>query len=97
MRDPPERNTTCCVESHGDGIPDDSCYIMSALHKCNSGGHVLFKEDMAYIVGKALDLTFLSMSILRQISRGQFCSPTTPVTGRPTTSRLVSRTSPCRG
>ncbi|PQE29919.1 Exopolygalacturonase X protein [Rutstroemia sp. NJR-2017a WRK4] len=55
---PPPRSKTCYVQSHGNGS-DDSPYIMSALHSCNNGGHVVFSEGVTYSVGTALDLTFL--------------------------------------
>ncbi|KAL3425391.1 polygalacturonase [Phlyctema vagabunda] len=56
---PPARNRTCYVKNHGNGT-DDSPYIMDALHSCNNGGHVVFKEGSEYIIGTALDLTFLN-------------------------------------
>lgn len=33
---------------------------MDALHSCNNGGHVVFKEGIKYTIGTALDLTFLN-------------------------------------
>ncbi|KAK3323513.1 hypothetical protein B0T19DRAFT_443008 [Cercophora scortea] len=33
--------------------------FLTALHRCNNGGHVVFQQDTTYIIGKALDLTFL--------------------------------------
>ena len=33
---------------------------MDALHSCNNGGHVVFKEGVKYTIGTALDLTFLN-------------------------------------
>ena len=56
---PPPRNKVCYVNSHNDGVTDDSTYILSALHQCNNGGHVVFKEGTEYFIGTALDLTFL--------------------------------------
>lgn len=56
---PPARNRTCYVSSHGNGT-DDSPYIMDALQSCNNGGHVVFTEGTEYIIGTALDLTFLN-------------------------------------
>jgi galacturan 1,4-alpha-galacturonidase len=47
------------VESHNDGVTDDSTYILNALHSCNNGGHVVFAEGLKYTIGTALDLTFL--------------------------------------
>lgn len=57
---PPSRNKVCYVKSHNDSITDDSTYIMDALHSCNNGGHVVFKEGTKYMIGTALDLTFLN-------------------------------------
>ncbi len=56
---PPPRNRTCFVQSHSDGITDDSSYIMSAFHECNDGGHVVFGQGQTYIIGTAMDWTFL--------------------------------------
>lgn len=56
---PSERNATCYVESHGDGETDDSEYILAALNSCNNGGHVVFSEGETYIIGTAMDWTFL--------------------------------------
>lgn len=56
---PPNRNgKTCTVQTYGDGS-DDSALVMSALQKCNSGGHVIFAANTTYTIGTALDLTFL--------------------------------------
>lgn len=55
----PPRTKTCTVASHNDGTKDDSSYILSALHSCNNGGHVVFKSGLKYLIGTALDLTFL--------------------------------------
>ena len=57
---PPERTKVCWIKGHNDGVSDDSCLIMAALHKCNNGGRVVFKADTTYIIGTALDLTFLN-------------------------------------
>ena len=57
---PPIRHKTCYVRSHNDGVTDDSKYIIDALRTCNYGGHVVFKEDTKYLIGTALDLTFLN-------------------------------------
>ncbi|KAI9692354.1 MAG: Exopolygalacturonase X-1 [Bathelium mastoideum] len=56
----PKRNKTCVVKSHDDGVTDDSQYFLNALHQCNDGGHVLLPEDKKYIIGTALNLTFLN-------------------------------------
>ena len=56
----PARYKTCSVKSHNDLVTDDSPYILEALHECNNGGHVLFPNGTTYIIGTALDLTFLS-------------------------------------
>lgn len=57
---PPPRQKVCYVKTHNDGVSDDSTYIMSALHECNDGGHVVFKQGYNYTIGTALDLTFLN-------------------------------------
>lgn len=57
--DPPKRTKWCFVETHGDGVTDDSPYILSAFHECNDGGHVVFSKDETYIIGTAMDWTFL--------------------------------------
>ncbi|KAF2732943.1 pectin lyase-like protein [Polyplosphaeria fusca] len=54
----PDRNRTCCVESHGGG-KDDSEYILTAIKDCNNGGHVVFSANTQYMISTALDLTFL--------------------------------------
>lgn len=56
---PPARSRVCMVETHGDGVTDDADHILAALHSCNDGGHVVFREDATFVVGTALDLTFL--------------------------------------
>ncbi|KAB5578770.1 exopolygalacturonase [Coniochaeta sp. 2T2.1] len=56
---PPKRHKVCVVETHGDGVTDDSDYILSAFHECNDGGHVLFSKDSTYLIGTAMDWTFL--------------------------------------
>jgi len=58
---PPRRSSSkvCVVNTHGDGITDDSLNILFAFHQCNDGGHVLFLRDVTYIVGTAMDLAFL--------------------------------------
>ncbi|KAK5092012.1 hypothetical protein LTR70_006103 [Exophiala xenobiotica] len=55
----PARNKICYVDSHNDQLTDDSNYILSALHECNNGGHVVFPANQSYLIGTALDLTFL--------------------------------------
>lgn len=55
----PTRSKVCHVKSHNDQTTDDSDYILSALHECNNGGHVIFPADQSYLIGTALDLTFL--------------------------------------
>lgn len=58
---PPRRSSSkvCVVNTHGDGITDDAFSILFAFHQCNDGGHVLFLRDVTYVVGTAMDLTFL--------------------------------------
>ena len=55
-----ERNKECYVKSHNDGKTDDSPYILQAIHACDHGGHVVFPKGIHYIIGTALNLTFLS-------------------------------------
>jgi galacturan 1,4-alpha-galacturonidase len=56
---PPKRTRVCTVETHGDGITDDSQNILTAFHACNGGGHVLFPRGKTFIIGTAMDWTFL--------------------------------------
>ncbi|MCJ1376235.1 hypothetical protein MMC20_007476 [Loxospora ochrophaea] len=56
----PSRNRTCFVQSHNDNVTDDSPYILQAIDDCNCGGHVVFTEGTKYIIGTALNLTYLS-------------------------------------
>ena len=56
---PEHRSRTCYVRSHNDLITDDSPYILSALRDCNDGGHVIFPSNTNYLIGTALNLTFL--------------------------------------
>jgi len=53
----PPRTKTCYVHAFGNG-KDDSQTIYSAAKACNNGGTVALL-DPEYIVGQALDLTFL--------------------------------------
>lgn len=53
----PARNKTCYVSSHNDSTTDDSNYILSAVEKCNNGGHIVFSQGQKYIIGTALNLT----------------------------------------
>ena len=54
----PARSKTCTVKSHGNG-KDDSAYVLNAIRDCNDGGHVVFEKGKKYVIGTALDLTFL--------------------------------------
>ncbi|KAJ9622022.1 Exopolygalacturonase X-1 [Taxawa tesnikishii (nom. ined.)] len=56
----PPRNKDCYVKSHNDGKTDDSPYILDAIDKCNNGGHVIFSQGTTYIIGTALNLTYLN-------------------------------------
>lgn len=49
----------CFVETHGDAVTDDSPYILHALHTCNDGGRVVFTRATTYVIGTAMDWTFL--------------------------------------
>ncbi|PMD67414.1 glycoside hydrolase family 28 protein [Hyaloscypha bicolor E] len=53
----PRRTKTCYVHAFGNG-QDDSQIIFSAAKACNNGGTVALL-DPKYIIGQALDLTFL--------------------------------------
>lgn len=55
----PKRTKTCKVKSHGDMETDDSQYILNALNECNDGGKVVFPAEETYVIGTALDLSFL--------------------------------------
>jgi galacturan 1,4-alpha-galacturonidase len=57
---PPPRNKVCYVQSHNDGVTDDSSYILAAFHECNNGGHVVFRECVEYFIATAMDWTFLN-------------------------------------
>lgn len=59
MPSSPPRTKVCYVESHDDGTTDDSPYILEALHECNNGGHAIFTQGTTYIIGTAMNLTFL--------------------------------------
>jgi galacturan 1,4-alpha-galacturonidase len=54
------RDRVCYVSSHDDGVTDDSEYILSAIDKCNPGGHVVFSQDKRYLIGTALNLINLN-------------------------------------
>ncbi|KAH8893117.1 exopolygalacturonase [Thozetella sp. PMI_491] len=56
---PPKREKVCVVPTHGDGVTDDSEYILSTFHACNNGGHVVFSRGQTYTIGTAMDWTFL--------------------------------------
>ncbi|KAK6504660.1 hypothetical protein TWF481_006600 [Arthrobotrys musiformis] len=53
----PKRTRHCFVDALGNG-KDDSDNILAAAQKCNDGGTIALMDDL-YIIGKALDLTFL--------------------------------------
>lgn len=55
---PAARTKLCTVKTHGNGS-DDSAYILSAFHKCNDGGKILFPKNTTYTIGTAMDWTFL--------------------------------------
>ena len=63
----PARGKVCYVKSHDDFKTDDSPYILDAINKCNNGGHVIFSQGTSYVIGTALDLTFL-----KHIDIGEF-------------------------
>lgn len=56
----PPRNRDCYVKSHDDLVTDDSTYILEAIDECNNGGHVIFSQGTNYVIGTALNLTFLN-------------------------------------
>ncbi|EMC99596.1 glycoside hydrolase family 28 protein [Baudoinia panamericana UAMH 10762] len=55
----PSRSKVCYVQSHNDMKTDDSAYILAALNQCNNGGTVIFPVNTTYVIGTALNLTFL--------------------------------------
>jgi len=79
----PPRTKLCVVNTHGDGVTDDSFSILYALWDCNDGGHVLFPRGETYTIGTAMDLTFLKHIDIGLVSR--FYSP-----------RFESAVGPCR-
>lgn len=56
---PPRRSKVCFVPTHGDGVTDDSEFILSTFHDCNDGGHIVFPSGQTWIIGTAMDWTFL--------------------------------------
>jgi galacturan 1,4-alpha-galacturonidase len=87
---PPPRSRICTVQSHGDGVSDDSAYILDAFHRCNDGGHVVFTEEaQPYVIGTAMDWTFLS-----SIDIGT-CSGITRHIGRFSWHRYENELTPC--
>lgn len=68
---PAERTKDCTVKTHGNGT-DDSVFILSALHECNDGGHVVFSANTTYTVGTAMDWTFLKSIDLGEWRGGLF-------------------------
>ena len=54
------RHRECYVKSHNDFKTDDSPYILEAIDKCNNGGRVIFPQGMTYVIGTALNLTYLN-------------------------------------
>lgn len=84
---PPVRDRVCYVDSHNDGVTDDSPYIMEALQSCNNGGHVVFREGHEYFVATALDLTFLkSIDLGMQL----WCSPFASTNGNSQMFKVAS-------
>lgn len=72
---PAERTKLCTVQTHGNGS-DDSAYILSAFHKCNNGGKILFPKNTTYTIGTAMDWTFL-----RHVDIGKWYKILPPTTG----------------
>ncbi|KAK8005521.1 extracellular exo-polygalacturonase [Apiospora arundinis] len=58
--EPPQRNKTCFIEGHDDGVTDDSSSILDAFHQCNNGGHAVFRQNQTYVIGTAMDWSFLN-------------------------------------
>lgn len=48
---------------------DDSEYILEAINKCNNGGHVIFPQNVTYVIGTALNLTNLEHVDIGKSSR----------------------------
>lgn len=40
-----QRGKTCLVNSYGDGLTDDSGYVLSAFEECNDGGREYYEQD----------------------------------------------------
>lgn len=53
------RGKNCYVKTHDDMKTDDTPYILDAVNKCNNGGHVIFSQGKSYVIGTAMDLTYL--------------------------------------
>lgn len=70
----PSREKVCYVKSKGDGR-DDSQHILDAVHECNNGGRVVFKEDVNYTIGTALDLTFMKNIDLGNLLQSNHIGP----------------------
>ncbi|PNS13915.1 Endopolygalacturonase B [Sphaceloma murrayae] len=56
---PQRTRKTCTVPSHNDLKTDDTPAILSSIKACNNGGHVIFSANSTYLIGTAMDLTFL--------------------------------------
>ncbi|KAK8102121.1 hypothetical protein PG984_015267 [Apiospora sp. TS-2023a] len=54
------RSKTCLIDSHGDGVTDDSPAILDAFNSCNDAGRVVFTQNQTYVIGTAMDWTFLN-------------------------------------
>ena len=63
----PPRQKVCVVASKENG-QDDAQNILDAIHECNNGGRVVFKEGVQYTIGTALDLTFMNDIDLGKLS-----------------------------
>ncbi|KAK8070635.1 exopolygalacturonase [Apiospora hydei] len=47
---PKERTKTCFIDSHGDGVSDDSSSILEAFNECNDGGRAVFRQNQTYVI-----------------------------------------------
>lgn len=76
--EPPARCKTCFIDSHGDGVTDDSQAILNAFKECNDGGHTVFKQNQTYVIGTAMDWTFLNHIDIGKLAPGDSITGSVP-------------------
>lgn len=69
---PPPRCKTCFIDSHGDSMTDDSPAILDSFNKCNDGGRAVFRRNHTYVIGTAMDWTFLNHIDIGALTPGAF-------------------------